>query len=146
MKSLATFALLGLLLVPCIAGAAPLNVTIPCASGSLVVNGDYTAPNFTFTATLNNCSTGLGVLTGTTNSSGTFVFTSGSTAIVNASITTHITSTSGGASLTDNCTITFSGTYNLGTLVLSGNHARNCSGSGSGVVDLVQLLTGVELE
>ncbi len=147
MKKLMMAVFVMVLFVPCVVGAIPLNTTIPCESGSIAVVGDYNAVTgaFTLSFALNNCNSGNGALSGTASSSGTLKFTSATTASANISINSQITRTGEGNNVTENCTLSFTGTYNLVTFVLDGSEIRNCNGNGTGTLDLLQLLSGIEL-
>jgi hypothetical protein len=130
-----------------VAYAIPIDVTVPCTGGSIAVTGDYNPVTAAFTANFveTNCQIGDVTTNGTFTSSGTFLFTSDSTANVSVTYSFQTSELSGGGSLTDSCSGTLIGTYNTSTEFFQGSGTKNCTGSGGGVVSIVDLLSGVLL-
>lgn len=119
--------------------------SLPCESGGEIwytltynaVGGVYSI-GFTF----NSCVMENKTINGTIYSSGTFLFTSQSTATVDINTTSNATVTENELSRSFNCNGKYNGTYDLSTEMLNGNMSLNCTGSGSYRLDIFSLLFG----
>ena len=122
-------------------------LTIPCSQGGTIVVEDSFSydpifGNFNAEFTFNNCNEGDGTMSGSIDSSGTFVLTSATNASVDLDTTVDMTLSGGGGQGSIDCTGDTTGTYNLNTEIFTGSNALNCTTSGSVSVDLVDLLLG----
>ena len=108
-----------------------INLTFPCVDGgNIVANGSFIPATgaLSLTFTYNSCTNGTTTISGTGTSSGTLLFNlSGSSANVDLTINSNLTSTGYTFSLNEVCTSTRTGTYESSTEMFNGNAARNCT-------------------